>query len=675
MNTTAMVDGAVDAAQESVGGFADVADLSVDTLSNDFVWPRPRQGTKEKKDKYTTCTGEMSEVSEEEAHAFAVLEGGWGRMEAAEAAETFSFWARTNLRFPPWLAPFFSRAICGRFNHPAGRGCSTGQSCRFVHRCFLCSDGSHGLFFEPIACGPRRASSSSSASTSTLSLLTGPSPSLGFPPSSSSSATPLAVPGTNEGDSSYLCTTHSALVTLANRRGTTIDGLASGIAGYDIVALHMAVFRGEWADSAADGSSSTEAATTTVDSCTGAVISVPEQWARLWADVTAANPRQVVLVDADNQSHLLDELLCGEKYAAADTVLLLFVVMSKWKTSPKRGMLEEAAAHGQVAGQHARLVLSLGDSKDAADIMLTHHALALSRELPNATSLVVASHDGFASELVRILRASEPGRSVGQLTAFDPASVAEPSVVDGSQSAALATARDLLQVASVSAQPVGGSDGPLAVYEANLGHAFKSRFPEGYTTHRLRKLLEMAIKLGWMVMDGTSKAARYLITARGERAIARSGIDEATNAKSVADLVRNYGGQISFLSLQQLFPDSSEAMIELRVADALNAGTVRRGPYNTLVAEESNVEHSSPARPKGKAVTRTPMRAGLRRLREHPSRLWMWWSTRCARVEGRWPSRLWATSSRRGSAPMYTPRQCWQVCWMSASGREYCASG
>ena len=305
--------------------------------------------------------------------------------------------------------------------------------------------------------------------------------------------------------------------------------------------------------------------------------------------VVPPTAKRVVVADADNQSYLLDQMLDPTPYAESQTLLLLFVAPTWWSKHPSRKVWDQHLAHSSQTTETSwvRVVTSLGDSKDAADVMLTSWALKLNEGLQEEIPIVIVSHDGFASELVLILKANSPVREITLALQFDPLSLGDEVAAGGV--AEEASVRDLMVVAAKNASN-SAELGCRLVFAASLGKAFKDAFPLGYTTQVLRGLVADALTLGWLEKEVVNNVVRYIITEEGEYGVIHRARMEVTSAAKVLIVLKARGGSVALTDLKLSSGPAGGgggggALRRLQVADALKVYDEIRLVGSTLVLD------------------------------------------------------------------------------------------
>ncbi|KNC50019.1 uncharacterized protein AMSG_05776 [Thecamonas trahens ATCC 50062] len=238
-----------------------------------------------------------------------------------------------------------------------------------------------------------------------------------------------------------------------------------------------------------------------------------EAWRELWRVVSGAlnGVQQVVIVDGDQQTFVLDEIVessgrVGNKYQMAGTVLVV-CIMRGHLNKPD---MEEAMRLAE-ASPWMWIVPTLGRTKDAADVEVSCQAVHLHYQLPLEVTFVVASQDGFASELVAHLRTL--GREVELVLEWTQALLQQPvpkpgpSRKKGRVDASVLSARHIVKLVSEV-----GCDGVASVVA--MGSGLKQWCPEGYTSKMFRRLLKDALELGW-VQRTSSGSEAYFVSSDG----------------------------------------------------------------------------------------------------------------------------------------------------------------
>lgn len=268
---------------------------------------------------------------------------------------------------------------------------------------------------------------------------------------------------------------------------------------------------------------------------------------------------RVVLVDGDNQRHILDHVLDQSPYEAEAIVLIIFIVDDVWTT-----FLTDVGGE-DTFGPWVYVVPVEERTKDATDVELSMHAVHLHYALPPAISFVVSSQDGFSSQVCSHLR------RLGRESSVVPEWSLHASTSQASVRADNVYLRDFLDFVQECCTGRDSEDVPRGV----LGAMFKSRYPEGHHARIFRRLMKSAVSLGWVV-----DSDRVSLTKRGLAALKHRNADSRNNANFVVDALLN----TSNLSLKEVnahlrdcsSPRTSVAKLCLLREDALDLGVLFR---------------------------------------------------------------------------------------------------
>ena len=308
----------------------------------------------------------------------------------------------------------------------------------------------------------------------------------------------------------------------------------------------------------------------------------------VWGPLAELSPERVVLVDADNQSHVLEQLLDDRSYHESATGLVLFASLATWyahapalpssSSEPPKGVL-----FGSERGWVCAVVVE-GETKDATDVELAMQAVHMHYALEPGVTFVVASQDGFASQVCAHMETL--GREVSLVPVWHAGRLDSDS---SSKSATDVDAREFLSFVARAAEGKSGSNGwvPRSV----LGAMFKDAYTRDHHARIFRKLVNDVLTLRWAETDSSKN--KISLTKRGRAALLHATRDQQDNSAFVRSLVLELTdsedavplGTLGLAVKARKRRQYSAALFRLLVADAVSVGTVEqtgRGPSSAI---------------------------------------------------------------------------------------------